>query len=208
MKIVNAKRKRAVTEAARVILDGGVIIYPTETIYGLGANALEPKIVERVYDIKERRKSNPILVLIPDRSSLDELTLEVSDVAEKLMDKFWPGPLTIVFKAAPVVSQILTASSGKIGVRLSSDEFCRELLSICKIPITSTSANLSGEPNPNSASMINRKVQEAVDLIVDAGTLASQTPSTVVDITKGKVELVREGAIEYGEILEVVREKA
>jgi L-threonylcarbamoyladenylate synthase len=204
MKIVNAKRKRSVTEAAQTILDGGVIIYPTETIYGIGANALEPKIVDRVYGIKERRKSNPILVLIPDRAALDELTLGVPEVAEKLMSKFWPGPLTIVFKAAPILSKILTAGTGKIGVRLSSDPFCNELLSICKIPITSTSANLSGEQNPDSIDIINRKVQESVDLIVDAGTLTSRTPSTVVDVTKGKVELVREGAIEYGKILEVV----
>jgi L-threonylcarbamoyladenylate synthase len=204
MKIVNTKRKRSVTEAAQAILAGGVIIYPTETIYGLGANALEPKIVERVYDIKERRRSNPILVLIPDRNALDELALGIPEVAEKLMTRFWPGPLTIVFKAAPMVSRILTAGTGKIGVRLSSDTFCTELLSICKIPITSTSANLSGDPNPNSISTINQKVLDAVDLIVDAGTLISQTPSTVVDVTKGKVELVREGAIEYRKILEAV----
>ncbi len=204
MKIVNAKRKRSVTEAAQTILAGGVIIYPTETIYGIGANALEPKIVERVYDIKERKKSNPILILIPDRSALDELTLEVPEVAEKLMSKFWPGPLTIVFNAAPIVSKILTAGTGKIGVRLSSDEFCTELLSICKIPITSTSANLSGESNPDSIGMINQKVRDAVDLIVDAGTLTSQTPSTVVDVTNGKVELFREGAIEFRKILDVV----
>jgi L-threonylcarbamoyladenylate synthase len=192
-----------VTEAAQAILDGGVIVYPTETIYGLGANALEPQIVERVYDIKERKKSNPILVLIPDRSALDELALGIPEVAEKLMSKFWPGALTIVFKAAPIVSRTLTAGSGKLGIRLSSDEFCRDLLSICKIPITSTSANLSGEPNPNSIGMINRRVLEAVDLIVDAGDLVSQTPSTVVDVTKGKVELVREGAIAYEKILEI-----
>lgn len=204
MKIVNAKRKRSVTDAAQTVLDGGVIIYPTETIYGIGANAMEPKIVERVYDIKERKKSNPVLVLIPDRLALEELTLGVPEVAEKLMSKFWPGPLTIVFKAAPILSKILTVGTGKIGIRLSSDLFCTELLSICKIPITSTSANLSGEPNPNSISIINQKVLEAVDLIVDAGTLTSQTPSTVVDVTKGKVVLVREGAIEYKKILEVV----
>jgi len=203
MRIINSKRKRSVTEAAQAILDGGVIVYPTETIYGLGANALEPQIVERVYDIKERKKSNPILVLIPDRSALDELALGIPEVAEKLMSKFWPGALTIVFKAAPIVSRTLTAGSGKLGIRLSSDEFCRDLLSICKIPITSTSANLSGEPNPNSIGMINRRVLEAVDLIVDAGDLVSQTPSTVVDVTKGKVELVREGAIAYEKILEI-----
>lgn len=203
-KTVSADKKRSVTQAAQVILNGGVIIYPTETIYGLGANALESRVVERVYAIKGRRKSNPILVLISDRDALDELALEIPEAAEKLIGKFWPGPLTILFKAAPIVSPILTAGSGKIGVRLSSSEFCRELLNICKIPITSTSANLSGEPNPNLVSMINRKVLNRVDLIVDGGTLTSQTPSTVVDVTKGKIELVREGVIPFKEILEVI----
>ena len=203
-KVVGVGKRGSVTRAAQVVLDGGVIVYPTETIYGLGANALEPKVVERVFAIKERKKSNPILVLIPDRAALDELALEVPEVAEKLAKRFWPGPLTIVFKAAPIVSPILTANSGKIGVRLSSDEFCRELLGICRIPITSTSANLSGEPNPNSIGMINRRVLNSVDLIVDGGELTSQTPSTVVDVTKDEIELVREGAIPYQKILEAI----
>jgi L-threonylcarbamoyladenylate synthase len=200
-KIVGADSERNVTRAAQVILNGGVIVYPTETIYGLGANALEAKSVERVYQIKSRPKSNPILVLIPGVDALDELVLDVPDVGRELMEKFWPGPLTIVFKASPIVSTILTANSGKLGIRLSSDHFCRELLAICRIPITSTSANLSGEPNPNRIDMINRKVLNAVDLIVDAGELVSQTPSTVVDVTKGETQMVREGAIPFKSIL-------
>ena len=199
-KKIDVQNTMSVTRTAQAILDGGVVVYPTETIYGLGANALEPKIVEKVYRIKERQKSNPILVLIPDRESLEELVTGIPDVAERLMEKFWPGPLTIVFKASPIVSPILTAGSGKLGVRLSSDSFCREVLGICRIPITSTSANLSGEPNPDTIGIINRRVLSAVDLIVDAGKLTSQTPSTVVDVTKGKVELLREGAITFADI--------
>lgn len=203
-KYIGVKKPRSITQAAQTILEGGVIVYPTETIYGIGANALEPKIVDRVYKIKERPKSNPILVLIPDRASLDELVIGIPEVAEVLMEKFWPGPLTIVFKASPIVSPVLTAGSGKIGVRLSSDPFCRELLTICKIPITSTSANLSGEPNPDSIDMINGRVLDSVDLVVEAGRLVSQTPSTVVDVTSGKAELLREGAIKFAQILEAI----
>lgn len=203
-KKVDAGKARSITQAAQVILEGGVIIYPTETIYGIGANALEPKIVEKVFTIKERKKSNPILVLVPDRQSLEELVIEVPEQAEVLMRNFWPGPLTIVFKASPIVSPILTAETGKIGIRLSSDNFCRELLNICRIPITSTSANLSGEPNPDSIGIINERVLDSVDLIVDAGRLTSQTPSTVVDVTKGKVELLREGAVAFQRIQEVI----
>lgn len=204
-KIIDSDKPRSVTLAAHAILDGGVIVYPTETIYGLGANALEPKIVEKVYSIKERRKSNPILVLIPDRQSLEDLVTGIPEAAEKLMEKFWPGPLTIVFKASPIVSPMLTAGTGKIGIRLSSDTFCRELLGICKIPITSTSANLSGEPNPDSIGIINKRVLDSVDLIVDAGRLTSQTPSTVVDVTKGKVDLLREGAVAFQKIAEIFK---
>ena len=204
-KIVRAGKARSLTLAAQTILEGGVIVYPTETIYGIGANALDPKIVDKVYRIKQRPKSNPILVLIPDRISLEELVTGIPDTAELLIDKFWPGPLTIVFKASPIVSPILTAGSGKIGIRLSSDDFCHELLSICKIPITSTSANLSGEPNPDSIGIINKSVLDSVDLVVDAGKLSSQTPSTVVDVTKGKVELLREGAILFEKIREAIK---
>ncbi len=203
-KKIDARKAKSITQAAQTILDGGVIIYPTETIYGIGANALEPKIVEKVFTIKERKKSNPILVLVPDRQSLEELVIGVPDQAEVLMRNFWPGPLTIVFKASPIVSPILTADTGKIGVRLSSDNFCRELLNICRIPITSTSANLSGEPNPDSIGIINKRVLDSVDLIVDAGKLTSQTPSTVVDVTLGKVELLREGAVAFQRIQEVI----
>ena len=203
-KKVDSGKARSITQAAQVILEGGVIIYPTETIYGIGANALEPKIVEKVFAIKERKKSNPILVLVPNRESLEELAIGVPEQAEVLMRNFWPGPLTIVFQASPIVSPILTAGTGKIGIRLSSDNFCRELLSICGIPITSTSANLSGEPNPDSIGIISKLVLDSVDLIVDAGKLTSQTPSTVVDVTKGKVELLREGAISFQRIQEVL----
>ncbi len=203
-KKVDSGKARSITQAAQVILEGGVIIYPTETIYGIGANALEPKIVEKVFAIKERKKSNPILVLVPNRESLEELVIGVPERAEVLMRNFWPGPLTIVFQASPIVSPILTAGTGKIGIRLSSDNFCRELLSICGIPITSTSANLSGEPNPDSIGIISKLVLDSVDLIVDAGKLISQTPSTVVDVTKGKVELLREGAVSFQRIQEVL----
>ncbi len=196
-KVVGSAFGQSVTRAAQVILNGGVIVYPTETIYGLGANALDIGAVERVFEIKARPKSNPILILIPGLSALDELVTEVPDTAASLMEKFWPGPLTIVFKSSPIVSTMLTAGTGKIGIRLSSDEFCRQLLEICQIPITSTSANLSGEPNPDKVGIINRKVINSVDLVVDAGVLASQTPSTVVDVTGGELKLLREGAIPF-----------
>lgn len=199
-KIIRADRKESVSLAAQVILNGGVIIYPTETVYGLGANALDAKVIQRVFELKQRDRSNPILVLTPTRQGIEELVLNIPETAEILMNKFWPGPLTIVFKASPIVSPILTARSGKLGIRLSSNEFCRELLSICQIPITSTSANLSGEPNTDTIISVSRGILDSVDLVVDNGKLGSSVPSTVVDVTTGKVKLVREGVILFSEI--------
>ncbi|MGC8594165.1 MAG: L-threonylcarbamoyladenylate synthase [Candidatus Kryptoniota bacterium] len=200
-KVLESSQALSATAAAQAILNGGVIIYPTETVYGLGANALNIEAVEKVFEIKQRDRSKPILVLVPDEESLDDLVMEVPEVARLLIRVFWPGALTLVFKAAPVVSPILTANSGKIGIRLSSSEFCKRLLNICKIPITSTSANLSGEPNPTSIDEINKTVRDAVDLIIDGGSLESGKPSTVVDVSSGEVRLVREGVINFDEII-------
>ena len=200
-KVLLSTHASSVTAAAQVILNGGVIVYPTETIYGLGANALSVEAVERVFEIKQRDKSNPILVLIPGEESLDQLVMEIPEVARALMKFFWPGPLTLVFKAAPGVSPILTANTGKIGVRLSSDEFCTKLLDICKIPITSTSANISGGPNPTSVERINHSIKDVVDLVIDGGVLEIGKPSTVVDVSSGDVRLLREGVISFDEII-------
>ncbi len=204
-KIVSAERKESVALAAQVILNGGVVVYPTETVYGLGANALDAKAIQQVFELKQRNKSNPILVLTPTRDAIEALVRNIPEVAEVLMDKFWPGPLTIVFKASPIVSPILTARTGKLGIRLSSNEFCRELLSICKIPITSTSANLTGEPNTDSINTINRTVLDSVDLIVDNGKLGSPIPSTIVDVATGKMKLIREGVIPFADIAETIK---
>lgn len=200
-KVILSTKESSVTMAAQVILNGGVVLYPTETIYGLGANALNVEAVEKVFEIKQRDRSKPILVLIPDLESLDGLVMEVPEVGRSLMKFFWPGPLTLVFKASPVVSPILTANTGKIGVRLSSDKFCTRLLSVCKIPITSTSANVSGEPNPSSIKKINSRIKDMVDLIIDGGTLNTSVPSTVVDVSSGIAKLVREGVISFDEII-------
>ncbi|MCL5020222.1 MAG: L-threonylcarbamoyladenylate synthase, partial [Bacteroidetes bacterium] len=158
------------------------------------------------FELKRRDKAKPILVLIPGHETVEEIARSVPEDAEVLMRKFWPGPLTIIFKASPIVSPILTARSGKVGVRLSSNQFCRELLSICKIPITSTSANLTGEPNTDSIESVNRRVLDSVDLIVDSGKLGSPIPSTVVDVTTGKIRLVREGVIAFDEVERAIRE--
>jgi L-threonylcarbamoyladenylate synthase len=184
-----------VRETARVIRKGGVIVYPTETIYGLGCSAFDEKAIKRIFEIKQRPETNPMLVLVRNRAMLRELVDEIPSKAIELMDCFWPGPLTIVFHAREKVSSSLTAGSGKIGVRMPGSRFCLKLLDESQIPLVSTSANISGKKASSSIHSLKRMFADKVDSIIDAGSLASSLPSTVVDVSSRKVQILREGAI-------------
>src|SRR5512135_891774 len=141
---------RPLVLAAEVVQAGGLIVYPTDTLYGIGANAWNAGAVLRVQHVKQRVEKKPILVLIASLESLHGLTEEISPAAQQLMDTFWPGPLTLVFKASVLLPPDLTSGTGTIGVRLPSSRLCARLLELCGSPLTSTSANLSGEPVPGS----------------------------------------------------------
>ena len=140
-----------IDEAVAILKSGGVIAFPTETFYGLGADARNESAIKKIFGIKGRDFKNPILVVIGDGRHLDTFAAEIPAAARKLMDRFWPGPLTLVFKAASSVSPMLTAGSGKIGIRLTSHPIAMELSKRLGGPLTATSANLSGAPECSSA---------------------------------------------------------
>jgi L-threonylcarbamoyladenylate synthase len=187
--------------AAEVLQAGGVVVYPTETLYGLGVNAWSVKGLARVRAIKQREEARPILVLVHDEQALAGLTDGVPEAARVLMARFWPGPLTIVFPAAAHLPAELTSGRQSIGVRISSSPLCRRLTALCGYPITSTSANISGSPAHNSAVEIERALGPGVDLYLDGGTLTAGLPSTVVDVTGPRPRVVREGAVPVSQIL-------
>jgi L-threonylcarbamoyladenylate synthase len=184
-----------VQRAATIIQKGGIILYPTETIYGLGCDLFNEKAVKRLYTIKKRPETKPALVLIGNISMLRELVVDIPLLASRLMKRFWPGPLTILFKAKKNISPLITAGSGMIGVRLSGSKFCVKLLTVCRIPIVSTSANISGKLFLNDIDSLEKIFATEIDLIVDAGNLPSSLSSTVVDVSSGSVKVIREGAI-------------
>ncbi len=184
-----------VRKAARVILGGGVIFYPTDTIYGLGCNAFDGQAIERVFSIKGRPENKPVLLLIDGREMLEALTAEVPPEGERLIRSFWPGPLTILFRAREGIHPLLTGSEGKVGVRLPDDDFCRRLLKAAAVPIVSTSANLSGKEGTAAIGDLHDQLGALVDLFIYAGDSASTLPSTVVDVTGERIRIVREGAI-------------
>jgi L-threonylcarbamoyladenylate synthase len=184
-----------IEEAVAILKSGGVIAFPTETFYGLGADARNEAAIEKLFEIKGRDFRNPILVVIGDSGHLDAFAEDIPAEARKFMERFWPGPLTIVFRAAPSVSPKLTAATGKIGIRLTSHPIARELSRRLGGPLTATSANLTGAPECSSAQEVLSQLEGRIGGLVDGGRTPGGKGSTIVDVTVFPVRVLREGAI-------------
>ena len=194
-------------QASRVIANGGVIAFRTDTFYGLGVDPLNPDAVVRLRKLKGQDDSKPILVLIDDISALDQLIVDSSETFEVVTKKFWPGPLTIIGRAASVLPHVLTAGTGTVGVRLPNDEYVRALVRLCGGALTATSANLSGSPPARSAEEVASYFHTGIDLIIEGGKVAATQPSTVLDLSQAEPRVIREGAISreiLSRVLEVV----
>jgi len=192
-------------EASRVVREGGVIAFPTETFYGLGACPFNTRAIQRVFDLKGRAlQAAPILVLIRSRTELETLVSEITPTAERLMETYWPGPLTLVFRASDAVPSVLTAGTGTIGIRLSAHVDVQRLLAAVGGPLTGTSANRSGHPPATTAAEVDRAVGTDVDLILNGGETPGGLPSTVVDTTVTPPRLVREGRIPKASLLSII----
>lgn len=182
-------------ELKEVFKRGGIIAYPTETFYGLGADPFNEDALERLFELKGRPRGKPILVVIREVSELTLLAADIPDVATSLIKRYWPGPLTIVFKAKEGLSELLTGGTGKIGVRLSSSPVTQRLVEILRSPITSTSANPSGMSPARDYKEVLEYFDDAVDVVIKAERLSADQPSTVVDVTAEKPVVIREGVI-------------
>src|SRR5512139_1181881 len=185
-----------IDEAVAILKSGGVVGFPTETFYGLGADARNEAAIDKIFGIKGRDFRNPILVVIGDRVHLDAFAADVPEDARKLMDRFWPGPLTIVFRAATSVSPKLTAGSGKIGMRLTSHPIAVEISKRLGGPVTATSANLSGAPECSSTAEVLSQLEGRIGGLVDGGKTPGGKGSTIVDATVSPVKVLREGVID------------
>jgi L-threonylcarbamoyladenylate synthase len=194
----------AITRAAAIVKAGGVIAFPTRCLYGLGADAFNTEAVERIFRIKQRSFHNPILILIDQPNRLDRLVSEVSPVAARIMDHFWPGRITLVFRAGEAVPPYLTAGTGKIGIRLPGQPVAAALVKALQTPLTGTSANLSGKPGCRRIEDLEFQIASKLDLILDAGPLKGGRGSTVVDVTAAKPEILREGEISAAQIMELL----
>lgn len=186
--------------AAETIIKGGIVAFPTETVYGLGANALNAKAVEKVYEVKGRPKDNPSIVHIEDKKDVYRLTSEIPEKAEGLMKKFWPGPLTLIFKKSKIVPDITTASLDTVAIRMPDNKIALALIRGSKVPIAAPSANLAGKPSPTSAEHVIHDLYGKIDIILDGGKTRIGVESTVLDLTTGTPTLLRPGGITLEEL--------
>jgi L-threonylcarbamoyladenylate synthase len=190
--------------AVAALKRGDVISFPTETLYGLGADALNGAAVEKIYQLKGRDPANPIPVLVADRAMLNILVAEIPPLAERLIDEFWPGPLTLVLPARKDIPRPLLNSSGGVGVRISSQPIATELVRGLGRPVTATSANPSGKPPARTVEEAKNYFSAEIAVFVDGGPLVSKTGSSVAAIRGDQIKVIREGEIARSELERVV----
>ena len=200
MKPLIIKAPSPLDPAVKILRSGGVIAYPTETFYGLGVDAFNTAAVERLVKLKGRPGGKPISVIIKDACVLKTVAREVPPDATRLIKRFWPGPLTIVFKAVDGLPAALTGESATIGVRVSADPTAGRLVAELSAPLTATSANPSGEEPPVTAEEVLRYFGKRLDAIIDGGRLPGRSASTVVDVTGAELKILRAGMIDPGEL--------
>lgn len=187
--------------ASRVISQGGVVAFPTETYYGLGVDPFNAEALSRLFAIKARPVEKAVLVLIRDRQQLPLLAAQMVPVFQPLLDRFWPGPLTLVFPARPDLSKLLTGGTGTVGVRVSSHPVAARLLSAYGGPVTATSANVSGQPPATTAAQVKAQFGNAVDCILDGGPTPGGPGSTLIGCTDdGQCRLLREGVVAFSQV--------
>ena len=193
----------AVIDQASAFLDkGGVVAYPTETFYGLGVRFDNSTSLERLYALKRRQRDKAVPLIIGSTDQLSLITDSPTPAARLLMERFWPGPLTILFRALPTVNDFV-AAEGKVAVRIPGESFALKLAQAYHCPITATSANRSGKPAASDAAAVIAYFGDHLDLVIDGGTAIFTVPSTIVDASGPCLRVLREGAIPISCLLDV-----
>ena len=195
----------AIFEVANALKEGKIVVFPTDTVYGIGTNAYDKEACKKIYEIKGRPKNKPLSILISNISMLKEVVEDISSIEQKLIDAFWPGPLTIKFKKREgILPNIVSASDEYIRVRLVNEGVIYKLIETSGVPIVAPSANLSGSFTGTKIENIVKELGGKVDYILDCGDIESDTVSTIVQVEDGQVLIIREGKIEKEELEKVV----
>jgi L-threonylcarbamoyladenylate synthase len=196
--------REVIAEAAAVIRSGGLVAFPTETVDGLGADALNEAATRRIFEVKGRPPDNPIIVHVADRDSVYLLASEVPRAAEELISRFWPGPLTLVLKRTELVPAVTCGGLETVAVRMPAHQVALELIREAGVPIAAPSANVSGSPSPASAEHVLRDLGGKIEMVLDGGPAEIGVESTVIDMTVDPPELLRPGGLPLEEIEGVI----
>lgn len=192
-------------EIANDLKKGKIVVFPTDTVYGIGTNAYDKDACERIYEVKGRPKNKPLSILISDISMLKEMVKNISEVEQKLIDAFWPGPLTIKFKKREgILPSVVSAGDEYVRIRLIKEDLIYKLIKTSGVPIVAPSANLSGSSTGTKIENIINELGGKVDYILDCGDIESDTVSTIVQVEDGQVLIIREGKIKKEELEKVV----
>ncbi len=193
--------KKALDRASKILREGGIVAFPTESFYGLGVDATNPEAIRKLYKLKKRDEDLPLLILIPSFNELSRYTISIPIQARIIGKNFWPGGITMVFRASPILPAELTAGMGKVGIRVSSDPIANRLSQAVDFPITATSANFSGTPPSTRADQVAELFGNDLGLILDSGVTEGKNASTVIDVTVNPPVIIREGIISMEKII-------
>ncbi|MCI5148058.1 MAG: threonylcarbamoyl-AMP synthase [Candidatus Electrothrix sp. MAN1_4] len=199
--LCSASDPAVLDQAARLLRQGGLIAFPTETYYGLGVDPFNVEALERLFAVKQRQPDKPVLVLVAEQAQVTDLVAEVPAVLYKLMTAFWPGPLTLVFPGNPGLPSLLTGGTGTVGIRQSSHPLASRLLRAFGGPITATSANRSGAPPATTAAEVQKSLGTEVDLVLDGGMTPGGAGSSLVGCDqKGRLCCLRAGQVSFAQV--------
>lgn len=207
LKNVNLDNKNTILDfkfAANIIRTGGLVLFPTETVYGLGANGLDEKAVSKIYSAKGRSSDNPLILHISDMDMLNKIATNISEIEYNLIKNFWPGPFTIILNRTEIVPNIVTAGLDTVGIRMPSNKIANKLISYAGVPIAAPSANVSGKPSGTNISDIFYELSDKVDCIIDGGNSDVGLESTVVRVINDIPTILRPGKITPEEIKNVI----
>lgn len=187
--------KESLIKAAEILKNGGLVAFPTETVYGLGGDGLNPEAAEKIYNAKGRPADNPLIIHIGDKKDLDKLTKEIPEMGRKLVEAFWPGPLTLIFYKSEIIPYSTTGGLETVAIRMPNHPIALELLKESGVKIAAPSANTSGKPSPTKASHVIEDLAGKIDMIIDGGEVEIGLESTIVDVTGDNPVILRPGFI-------------
>ncbi|MFO8019031.1 MAG: L-threonylcarbamoyladenylate synthase [Promethearchaeia archaeon] len=193
-----------IRKSANILRNGGLVAFPTETVYGLGANALNPNAVCKIFEVKGRPPDNPLIIHIGRKADLERLAVNIPQDAELLIKNFWPGPLTLILKKSSIIPKIVNAGLETVAIRMPSNKIALSLIKEANVPISAPSANISTRPSPTSADHVINDLGEKVDLIIDGGETNIGVESSVIDLTTTPRTLLRPGGVTFEDLQAVL----